>query len=112
MNAYNRKVKIREKRYRGSLICRTVGYPISYAIVKLLLEDGPMELGQIVSRVERSKATVCNHLAKLKLANIVRYEKEWRKTTYWIKYPEKVRKFLHACEDLVERATRRIRKDF
>jgi len=105
-------MKISEKKYRGSLICRTVGYPISYAIVKMLLENGPMDLEQIVNRVKRSKATVCVHLAKLKLANIVRYEKEWRKTTYWIKYPKEVKKFLQSCEELVERTTKRIRKDF
>ncbi|UCG91267.1 MAG: winged helix-turn-helix transcriptional regulator [candidate division WOR-3 bacterium] len=105
-------MKIREKKYRGSLICRTIGYPISYAIVRMLLEHGPMNLQQIVKRVKRSKATVCVHLAKLKLANIVRYEKEWRKTMYWIKYPREVKKFLQACEELVERTTKRIKKDF
>jgi predicted transcriptional regulator len=105
-------MKIQERKYRGSLICRTVAYPISYAIVKMLSDNGPMKLEQIVKRVQRSKATVCAHLAKLKLANIVRYEKEWRKTTYWIKYPKEVKKFLHSCEELVERTTKRIKKDY
>lgn len=105
-------MKLVEKKYRGSLICRTVGYPISYAIVKMLLDEGPMDLDGIARRVNRSKSAVCQHLAKLKLANLVRYEKKQQKTAYWIKYPKEVRKFLHGCEDLVERATKRIRKDY
>ncbi len=105
-------MKLVEKKYRGSLICRTVGYPISYAIVKMLLDEGPMDLDGIARRVNRSKATACQHLAKLKLANLVRYEKKQQKTAYWIKYPKEVRKFLHCCEDLVERTTKRIRKDY
>ncbi len=101
-----------EKKYRGSVICRVVGYPISYGIMKMLLENGPMELEEIVKRVERSKATVCIHLAKLKLANLVRYEKVGHKTMYWVKYPKETKQFLQSCEKLVERTTQRIRQDF
>ncbi len=105
-------MKILEKKYRGSVICRMMGYPISYGIVKLLLENGPMELSKIVKLARRSKPTVCGHLAKLKVANIVRYEKEWPKTFYWIKYSTEVRRFLKACEDLVARTARRVAKDY
>ncbi len=104
-------MKIIEKKYRGSLICRTLSYPITYAIARLLLENGPMDLTRIVAQVRRAKSTVCEHLAKLKLANIVRYEKYRRRTVYWIKYPKEVKELLRASEALVERTTRRIRKD-
>ncbi|MGB3341491.1 MAG: winged helix-turn-helix domain-containing protein [bacterium] len=105
-------MKILENKYRGSLICRAVSYPIAYAIVKMLLDEGPMNLDDIVGRVNRTKPNVCQHLAKLKLANMVRYEKEHRKTRYWIKYPEEVRSFFACCEKLVERTTKRIKQDY
>ncbi|UCG92047.1 MAG: winged helix-turn-helix transcriptional regulator [candidate division WOR-3 bacterium] len=105
-------MKITEKKYRGSVMCRILGYPITYAIVKLLLEHGPMELDEIVRRVKISKPGVSLHLKKLKIANIVRYEKRWPKTYYWIKYPEEVKDFLDASEKLVIRTTKRIKKDY
>jgi DNA-binding transcriptional regulator GbsR (MarR family) len=75
-------MKIIERKFRGSQLCRVLSYPIAYAIARLLLERGSMTLDEIVKEVRRSKPTVCNHLAKLKLANIVRYEKKWRETKY------------------------------
>jgi DNA-binding transcriptional ArsR family regulator len=105
-------MKIVEKRYRGSAICRALAYPISYAIVKMLLENGKMALTNIVKRVKRTKPTVCFHLAKLRMINIVRYEKEGKETFYWIKYPTYVNTIMDACEALVKRTTKRIDKDF
>lgn len=67
-------MRIAEKKFRGSQVCRVLSYPIVYAITKMLLEKGPLTLDDIVKAVGRSKPTVCNHLAKLRLANIVRYE--------------------------------------
>lgn len=101
-----------EKKYRGSVMCRVLSYPITYAILKMLLKNGPMKLNEIVTQVQRTKSTVCGHLANLKLANLVRYDKERKETLYWIKYPKEVEGFLRACEKLVERTTRRIKKDF
>ncbi len=100
-----------EKRFRGSVVCRVLGYPISYAIVKMLLEKGKMNLESIAVRVKRTKPTVCCHLTKLRLANIVRYEKSGRNTHYWIKYPKEVKRLLDACETFVNRSSRRLDKD-
>ncbi len=33
-------MKIVEKRYRCSTVCRIFGYPITYAIAKMLLDKG------------------------------------------------------------------------
>ncbi len=71
-----------------------------------------MSLEDIVKRVKRTKGTVCNHLVKLKLANLVRYDKDGHKTIYWLKYPSQTREFVKICEKLVERITQRVRKDF
>jgi predicted transcriptional regulator len=105
-------VRIIEKKYRGSVMCRIFGYPITYAIVKLLLEHGAMDLDKIVKNVKISKSGVCNHLLKLKVANIIRYEKKWPKTIYRIKYPAEVKKLFDASEKLVIRTTKRIKKDY
>jgi len=105
-------MKIVEKRFRGSIICRVLGYPISYGIVKLLLQKGKMDLESIAKAVERSKPAVCFQLTKLRLAHIVRYERLGRSTTYWIKYPQEVEKLLDICESLAKRASRRLDTDF
>jgi predicted transcriptional regulator len=105
-------MRIQEKRFRGSQVCRVLSYPIAYGIAKMLLERGSMTLDELVKEVRRTKPTVCNHLAKLKLANIVRFEKDGRRTTYRIKYSNEVTEFMRACEKLVERTTQRLKKDF
>lgn len=105
-------MKIVEKRFRGSMICRVLGYPISYAIVKMLSDSGEMAFKDLLEKVQRSKSTLCFHLTKLRIANIVRYEKRWSDTIYWIKYPEETRVFLDACESMVNRIIRRIETDF
>ena len=105
-------MKIVEKRFRGSIICRVLGYPISYGIVKLLLKNGKMELSKIAVHVERSKQATCSQLTKLRLANIVRYEKKGSTTTYWIKYPKETKELLNACEVMVQRISRRLDKDY
>ena len=105
-------MKIIEKRFRGSIICRVLGYPISYGIVKLLFKNGKMDLKKIAKSAKRSEATVCYHLTKLRLAHLVRYEKEGRNTIYWIKYPKQTKELLDICEALAERISQRLDKDF
>ncbi len=105
-------MKIVEKRFRGSIICRVLGYPISYGIVKLLFKNGKMELGEISKHVGRSKQAVCSQLTKLRLVNIVRYEKKGNATAYWIKYPKETKQLLEACEVMVERMSRRLDTDY
>ena len=104
-------MQVIEKRFRGSMICRVLGYPISYGIVKLLLEKGKLDLDSISAYVRRSRQATCAQLTKLRLANIVRYEKKGLRTLYWIKYPTEVTRFLDDCETLVKRMSRRLDKD-
>jgi len=106
------KMKVVERRFRGSIICRVLGYPITYGIVKLLLEKGKMDLESIAKYVKRSKAAVCFQLTKLRLANVIRYERKGKKTTYWVKYPNEIKNLFDACESLVGRISRRLDKDF
>ncbi len=105
-------MRILEKKFRGSQLCRTLSYPIAYAIAWLLLEKGPLELDDIVKEVQRSKPAVCHQLSKLRLVNIVRYDKNWRRTRYWIKYPQEMREFFKACDRVITRITSRLKKDY
>lgn len=84
-------MQVIERRFRGSMICRVLGYPISYGIVKLLLEKGKLDLDRISVCVRRSRQATCAQLTRLRLANIVRYEKKGVHTLYWIKYEAEVK---------------------
>jgi len=105
-------MRVVEGRFRGSLVCRVLGYPVSYGIVKLLLDKGAMNLRDIAGKAKRSKSTTCTHLTKLRLANIVRYERKGAETFYWVKYRYEVETILRACESLVRRASQRLGRDF
>lgn len=100
-----------EKRYRGSVICRVMGYPIAYGIVKLLLEKGEMDLTHISAHVKRTKSAACFLLTKLRLANIIRYDRRGKEAVYWVKYPHEVKRILEACELLARRASERLDTD-
>ena len=104
-------MRVVERKFRGSVVCRVLGYPVSYGMVKLLLERGAMNLEDLATAARRAKSTTCTHLTKLRLANIVRYEKKGLETLYWVKYRNEVRRILRACESLVRRASRRLGKD-
>jgi len=105
-------MKIVEKKFRGSQLCRVLSYPIAYAIARLLLEGGPLDLDDIVKEVKRSKSTVCHHLSKLRLANVIRFDKARRITKYWVKYPEELKYFFKACDRVIARMTARLKQDF
>lgn len=105
-------MKIIEKKFRGSLVCRVLGYPVSYKIVAMLLKNRSMSFNDIVGKVKRSNSTICYHLTKLRHAHVVRYEKTSRRTVYWIKYPKEVGAIMNACEGMVKRITKGIETDF
>jgi len=105
-------VKIVEKKFRGSLVCRVLGYPVSYKIVAMLLKNRSMSFNDIVREVKRSNSTVCYHLTKLRHAHVVRYEKTSRSTLYWIKYPKEVRAIMKACEGMVKRVIKGVETDY
>ena len=105
-------MKIFEKIFRGSLVCRVLGYPVSYEIVKMLIENRSMTFNDIVGKFKRSKSTICYHMSKLRYTHIVRYEKTPAGTVYWIKYPKEVKAIMKACEGMVERVTKRIETDY
>lgn len=104
-------MRVQELQFRASQTCRVLGYPIPFAIVRLLLDRGPLTLQDIRPKARRSKQDLCHHLTRLRLAQIVRYERQGRETRYWIKYPDEVRRLVDSAQALAERAGRRMQQD-
>ena len=63
-----------ETQYRESRICRLLGNPVIYQLVVLLDDDGPITPSHLAKLDGRSVLTVRGHLAKLRTADIVRYD--------------------------------------
>ncbi|NIM05456.1 MAG: helix-turn-helix domain-containing protein, partial [Armatimonadetes bacterium] len=65
--------------YRQSRLCRVLGNPLAFTVVKILEENEELSPSQIAAAVGRSVARVSNVLAALRLAEVVRYETDGRK---------------------------------
>jgi DNA-binding transcriptional ArsR family regulator len=102
---------MRERDYRESRICRTLGNPTAFQILDLL-EDGSRRRPTDIARaVGRGLPAVSMTLRLLRVADLLRYEHRGRDTRYWLKYPDEARALLAALRRLVTRTSRRIRKD-
>ena len=91
-----------EKRYRGSRLCRLLGNPVMYQMVVLLDGDGPLTPGKLAKFTGRQISTISSHLAKLRAADVVRYDTRGRQTRYWLKHKSEMRGFLKTMERVVE----------
>ena len=97
--------------FRASRLFRALSNPKAYSLCRLLLERGSMEVGEMVTALDRSQPAVSRILRGLRDLNVVRYQKSGKATVYKIKHPGKLRSILdrgeayirHAEEDL-ERA--------
>jgi hypothetical protein len=63
-----------ELSYRQSRLCRLLGNPIAFTVVRLLVENKEMSTGEIAKAIHRSIPRTSNILAALRLAEVVRYE--------------------------------------
>ncbi len=70
---------------RASRVCRLLGNPVAFQIIVLLQHDGPLAPGEIARGLRRTVSTVSHTLAKLRAAELVRYETRGRRTAYWLK---------------------------
>ena len=92
---------MRETSYRASRVCRILGNPVVFAIVVELLERGGMTPSELSKRLRRSVQTVSTHLARLRTADLVRYEADGRRTHYHLKHPKEIRHLLTTLRGLV-----------
>lgn len=76
--------KMPETEYRASRVCRVLGNPTAYQIVKLLL-GRKLTPGEIAKEMGISEALVSVTLRILRNIDIVRYETKGKEKIYWIK---------------------------
>jgi DNA-binding transcriptional ArsR family regulator len=98
--------EVRESRYRESRMCRALGNPVVYSIVRLLHERGAMSPTKIADVVGRRLQTVSGHLATLRAVDLVRYERRNGVTRYWLKHESETARLLAALASLVRQSTR------
>jgi DNA-binding transcriptional ArsR family regulator len=90
-----------ETEYRASRLCRLLGNPVVYQIVILLNNAGPTTPSRLAKLAGRSVQTVSGHLAKLRAADIVRYDTAGKEVRYWLKHHGETRALLKALEKVV-----------
>jgi DNA-binding transcriptional ArsR family regulator len=95
--------KIPELHYRSSRICRVLGNPTAYELLKVLAEN-EMRPTRIASEFGLSVQTICDALRSLRQLDLVRYETRRDGKYYFIKDTA----ILSAMRE-VERLVRRIR---
>lgn len=78
--------KIPESEYRASRICRVLGNPTAYKIIKLLLEEETTPT-QLARELNVTVATVSVVLRNLRNIDLIRYEAKANERVYWIKNP-------------------------
>lgn len=96
---------MKESRYRESRLCRALGNPVVYAIVRLLHERGAMTPSTIAAGVNRRLQTVSGHLATLRAVDLVRYERRGGTTHYWLKHRSETKRLLDALAALTQKAS-------
>lgn len=95
-----------EIKYRGSRVCRLLGNPVVYRISVLLAERGPLTPSELAKRTGRSVSTISIHLAKLRAADLVRYDTAGKRTRYWLKHRAEFEGLLKALERVVSSSTK------
>jgi len=93
-----------EVEYRESRLCRLLGNPVVYQLVVLLDHGGPTTPSQLAKLAGRSVQTVSGHLAKLRAADIVRYDSVGKEVRYWLKHHGETRTLLKALERIAHAA--------
>ena len=90
-----------ETRYRESRLCRQLGNPVVYQMVVLLENGGAFTPGNLAKLAGRSVQTISGHLAKLRAADIVRYDTAGKEVRYWLKHHGETRALLRSLEKVV-----------
>lgn len=92
--------------YRASRLCRLLGNPVALQIILFLDRDGPLGPGEIARRLRRKVSTVSHTPARLRAAELVRYETRGRRTRYWLKQQRATRAVLAGLMRFVRDAAR------
>ncbi|HXG51491.1 MAG TPA: winged helix-turn-helix domain-containing protein [candidate division Zixibacteria bacterium] len=95
-----------EAKYRESRVCRLLGNPVVYQLVLFLDNGGPLTPSQLAKHAGRSVQTVSGHLAKLRAADLVRYNTDGKQVRYWLKHKRETGRLLRALEAVVRSASK------
>jgi DNA-binding transcriptional ArsR family regulator len=94
-----------EAEYRQSRLCRVLGNPVAFTVVRLLAEGKEMSTSEIARAAGRSVSRISNILAALRLAEVVRYETRGTRAQYRLKHSREIRKVLDALAVFVNSAS-------
>lgn len=97
---------MQEGRYRECRLCRVLGNPLAYSLVWRLVQNGTQTPSDLAGALRRSIHTISHTLGKLRLAEVVRFERSGRQAKYRLKYPEEI-KFVLKALGRFEKATHR-----
>ncbi len=95
-----KKKPMLETQYRSSRICRVLGNPTAYKIIRLL-ENKKMTPSELSSKLKLSLSTISDTLRILRKVDLVRYETSRNNKIYFLKDP-KIIKVLKELEKIVE----------
>ena len=73
-----------ETEYRASRVCRILGNPTAYQVIKLLLKT-PTTPGELAKEIGVSITTISDVLRHLRNIDLVRYEVRINERVYWLK---------------------------
>jgi len=90
-----------EAKYRESRLCRLLGNPVVYQLIVFLDHSGPLTPSKLAKAAGRSVQTVSGHLAKLRAADLVRYDTDGKQVRYWLKHKRDTRNLLKALATIV-----------
>lgn len=91
-----------EREYRASRICRVLGNPTAYQIMKLLVTEGKMTPSRMGKKLGLTVANISKTLRNLRQIDLVRYETESYAKKYFIK-DKTVVKIFNTLEKYVEK---------
>lgn len=74
-----------ETEYRASRICRVLGNPTAYQIIKLLIISGKKQPAEIADELGLTLTLVSYTLRTLRNVDLVRYDINKNKKVYWLK---------------------------
>ena len=89
-----------ETEYRASRVCRMLGNPTAYQVVKSLFKCAKTP-SQLAQEIGLSVSTISDVLRNLRNVDLIRYEVKTQERVYWIKRPLVINILLN-LERLVE----------
>ena len=87
-------------------ICRLLGNPVVDQLVLFWESGGPLTPSKLAKIAGRSVQTVSGHLAKLRAADLVRYDTDRKQFRYWLKHKRETSKLLKALETIVRSSSK------